>query len=74
MEGLIALALLIAVGLPLASIISLVLGFIARGRLDAIEIRLASPAAMQRIEARLRAVSTPYESKRDSQVSANKIL
>ncbi len=53
MEGLIALALLIAVGLPLASIISLVLGFIARGRLDAIEIRLASPAAMQRIEARL---------------------
>jgi uncharacterized membrane protein len=61
LDGLITLAVLIVVGLPLASILSLALGFIARSRLDAIEMRLASleamgtdRAAMQRLEARLR--------------------
>jgi uncharacterized membrane protein len=60
LEGLITLAVLIVVGIPLVSILSLALGFIARGRLDAVEMRLASleaaitdPAAQQRLEARL---------------------
>ncbi len=60
MEGLITLAVLIVVGLPLVSMASLALGITARSRLDAIEMRLASLEAMgtdratlERLEARL---------------------
>jgi uncharacterized membrane protein len=62
-DGLISLALLIILGLPLAGIISIVFAFMARSRLAAIETRLTALETMrsdrmvvQRLEARLNAL------------------
>jgi uncharacterized membrane protein len=62
-DGLISLALLIILGLPLAGIISIVFAFMARSRLAAIETRLAAletvrsdRMVVQSLEARLNAL------------------